>query len=190
LLEERVEEHLVAVLEAAQVDVLVDVRRGAQEVAVGALQLLVEGGHVRRQQPLQAENPPLLGRERRALVEQGQPRAHVARQRRRQVPLPVIVRAPLELLHPLGPATRPSVAQRRRDGTAAGCVFRGLVVLRLVVLRGGVVPCRLVVRGLLTRWLVVRWLFALGLFPLRGPGRRVPVRAGHIIVILAGSREP
>ena len=67
--QEPVEEHLVGVLEVAQVDVPREVVGLAPVGLVGADDLLVERLDVRRQEPLEAEAPALVLGERRALVE-------------------------------------------------------------------------------------------------------------------------
>jgi len=66
---EPVEQGLVAVLEALQVDEAVDGQREAAEVEQRALELHVDGLHHGRQQAAQAQAVPLLGRERGTLVE-------------------------------------------------------------------------------------------------------------------------
>ncbi|MCA1665200.1 MAG: hypothetical protein LC659_13200 [Myxococcales bacterium] len=73
-LEQRVEKDLVALLQRAQVLVLVQRRRLAAEAGERALELLLDRVHLRRQQTVEAEGDALVGRERGALVGHRQPK--------------------------------------------------------------------------------------------------------------------
>ena len=64
-----VEEHLVAVLEVAEVDVLLELGALRLEVVVAAVELLLDRADVRGQQPVQAELGPLVLGEGAPLVE-------------------------------------------------------------------------------------------------------------------------
>ncbi|MEJ2288399.1 MAG: hypothetical protein P8Y02_07090, partial [Deinococcales bacterium] len=100
-LDQSVEQHLVTVLQDAQVDVLVEVGGEALEVGVGALHLLVETGDVGREEPLDAQLPALLRGEGGALVQQRHPRQHQPGEVGRQVGVAVLVGEAFVLLHAL-----------------------------------------------------------------------------------------
>ena len=69
LIHQAVEEDLVAVLEVAQVDVLLQFRPLLAEVGVAAFELLLDRPDVRRQEPVEPEAVALLLGEGAALVE-------------------------------------------------------------------------------------------------------------------------
>ncbi len=115
-----VEQHLVAVLERAQVDVLLHRGGLEQELAVGALELLVEVGDVGRKQSVEAERAALVVGERSAPVVEGGLEQHRPPQLRAEHVL-AAARVGVEVEHHHGSLRRRATEARR----GCGWVHRG-----------------------------------------------------------------